>query len=122
MQEQVGSAAVSRILSSQRGDINSGRGAGGNSEQRGGSGRRSTPTRADTAPEEVLREQPQPVLEPRSLPSQNNDINVGEMAGESSGNKGGSDRCLAYVSPITMRRAYKETHRDGLAKEDEYHG
>ena len=119
MQEQ-GPVAVSPIPSSQGGNINSRRGADGNSGQRGGSGRRNTPTRAGTAPEEVLREQLQPVLEPRSPSSQNSDTNFGEMAGASSGNKGGSDRCLAYVSPITMRRAYKETH--GPIKEDEYHG
>ena len=108
----------SRSPSSQIGDIKLGRDAGGNSGQRGGSGRCSTPTRADTSPEEVLREQPQPVVEPRS--PQSSDINFREIAGASPGNKGGSDRCLAYVPPITMRRAYKETH--GLIKEDEYHG
>ena len=110
LQEQGGPVAVSRILSSQGDDINSGRGADGNPGQRGGSGRRSTPTRAETTPEEALREQPQSALEPRLLSSQNSNINVGEIAGASLGNKGGSDRCLAYVSPLTLRRAYKATH------------
>ena len=48
LQEQAGPVAVSRIRSSQKGDINSERGAGGNSGQKGGSGRRSSPNRADT--------------------------------------------------------------------------
>jgi hypothetical protein len=112
LQEQSRPSAASRIRSSQRSDINSGGGAGGNSGHKGGSDRRSPPTRADTPwpGEEALQELPQPVVEPPTPSSQNNDINFGETAGASSGNKGGSDRCLAYVSPITMRRACKETY------------
>ena len=115
LQEQAGPVAVSRINSSQKGDIDSGRGADGNSVQKGGSGRRSSPNRANTAvTEEALQEQPQPVVEPRS--PQSSDIKIEEIAGASSGNKGGSVRRRVYISPLTMRRAHKGTHQ--LIKED----
>ena len=91
MQEQVGPVAVSRILSSQGGYINSGGGAGRNSRQRGRSGHRITPT-VDTSPEEVLREQRQPVLEPRSPSSQNSDINLGRGTAQNSEQSGRSGR------------------------------
>ena len=93
LQEQAGPVVVARIRSSQMGDINSGRDAGGNSGRKGGGGR-STPNSADTYPwpgDDVLQERPQPVVRPPA----SSHINSGEMAGVSSesGLRGRSDRC-----------------------------
>lgn len=51
-QGQAGPDSASHVHPLLPGDTNSGGGAGGNSGQKGGSGRLSTPTRADTADQE----------------------------------------------------------------------
>ena len=93
LQEQAEPVAVSRVHSSRKVDIDSGRGAGGNSGQNGGSDRCDTPTKADMRLWKVtLQEQAGPVAVSRIRSSQKGDINSGRGAGGDSGQKGGSGR------------------------------